>query len=136
MGSATLTPRVLIVEDFPDTADLLGRYARLIGCETRTALTGEEALKIAMEFLPQIVLLDIGLPDIDGWTVARTLREKLETIHPVVIAITAFDSHEDRRRSLEAGIDHHLAKPAFRKELMELLMRLVGRSGNAGNATP
>lgn len=131
MGSASLAPRVLIVEDYPDTADLLGRYARLIGCETRTAASGQEALKIALEFLPQIVLLDIGLPDIDGWTVARTLREKLQPIHPVVIAITAFGSHEDRKRSEDAGVDHHLAKPEFRKELMELLMRLVGRSGEA-----
>ncbi len=128
MGSLTLTPRVLIVEDYADTADLLGRYARLIGCETRIAATGEAALKSALEFLPQIVLLDIGLPDIDGWTVARHLREKLEPIHPVMIAITGFGTHEDRRRSVEAGIDHHLAKPEFRKELMELLMRLVGRS--------
>jgi len=129
MGSVSLAPRVLIVEDYPDTADLLGRYARLIGCETRTAVSGGEALRIALEFLPQIILLDIGLPDIDGWTVARTLREKLEPVHPVVIAITAFGSHEDRQRSEDAGIDHHLSKPEFRKELMELLMRLVGRGG-------
>ena len=127
MPSVSLAPRVLIVEDYPDTADLLGRYARLIGCETRAAANGEEALRIALEFLPQIVLLDIGLPGIDGWEVARILREKLAPIHPVLIAITAFGGHEDRLRSTEAGIDHHLAKPEFRKELMELLMRLVGR---------
>ncbi len=127
MASTSLASRVLVVEDHPDTADLLGRYARLLGCETRTATSGDEALRTALEFLPQIVLLDIGLPGLDGWSLARTLREKLEPVHPVLIAITAFCSQEDRRRSENAGIDHHLAKPEFRKPLMELLMQLVGR---------
>lgn len=128
MPGASLAPRVLIVEDHPDTADLLGRYARLIGCETRTAATGEDALTLALEFPPQIVLLDIGLPGVDGWEVARALRERLEPVHPALIAITGFNSQEDRKRSVNAGIDYHLAKPAFRKSLMELLMQLVGRN--------
>lgn len=123
-------PRVLIVEDTIEIADLLGRYARLVGCETRVAATGEEALRIAREFLPQIVLLDIGLPGMDGWQVARILREELLPVHPVLIAVTAFSSPEDVRRSVDAGIDHHLTKPAFRKPLMELLMHLVGREGS------
>lgn len=123
-------PRVLIVEDSADIADLLDRYTRLVGCDTRIAATGEEAVRIAWEFLPQIVLLDIGLPGMDGWQVARILREELLPIHPVLIAITAFSSPEDVRRSADAGIDHHFAKPAFRKPLMELLMHLVGRESS------
>lgn len=125
-------PRALIVEDAADIADLLDRYARLVGCDTRVAATGEEALRIAREFLPQVVLLDIGLPGMDGWQVARILREELVPVHPVLIAITAFSSPEDVRHSADVGIDHHLAKPAFRKPLMELLMHLVGRENGTG----
>lgn len=127
MSTSPLAPRVLIVEDDPDTADLLSRYARLVGCETRTAANGEAALQIAREFLPQIVLLDIELPDIDGWEVARKLREELEPVHPALIAVTALSGNEHQRRSVEAGIDYHFSKPAFRQPLMELLMQLVGR---------
>ena len=127
MASASLGPRVLIVEDDQQTADLLGRYARLLNCETRTCGTGREALEQAMDFLPQVILLDIGLPDIDGWDLAKTLKDKLEPVHPVIIAVTGFSSMEDRAKSKLAGIDYHLAKPSFRKELMELLMQLVGR---------
>ncbi|HVA48143.1 MAG TPA: response regulator [Pirellulales bacterium] len=123
-----LAARVLVVEDHPDTADFLSRYARLLGCEVRTACTGAQALETALEFLPQIVLLDIGLPDMDGWEFARCLRRELEPVHPVLIAITAFRSQDDRIRSLEAGIDYHLNKPAFREELMRLLLELVGRT--------
>lgn len=124
-------PRVLIVEDTIEIADLLGRYARLVGCETRIATSGEEGLLTAREFLPQIVLLDIGLPGMDGWQVARLLREQLLPVHPVLIAVTAFSSPEDLRRSADAGIDHHLAEPAFRQPLMELLMHLVGHGPDA-----
>lgn len=126
-SAGPLTARVLIVEDHPDTADFLSRYARLLGCQVRTARTAAEALETAMEFLPQIVLLDIGLPDMDGWTLAPIVRQKLEPVHPVIIAITAFRSQQDRIRSLEAGIDYHLNKPEFREELMQLLLRLLGR---------
>lgn len=127
MSSTSLRPRVLIVEDYHDTADLLVRYARLLGCDTRSAGDGDEAMRIALEFLPQIVLLDIGLPGKDGWQIARELRERLQPIHPMLIAISAFSTRDDHLRSEEAGIDHHLDKPEFRKELMELLMHLVGK---------
>jgi CheY-like chemotaxis protein len=128
MATASLGPRVLIVEDHFDTADMLGRYARLLSCETRICGTGKEALEQATEFLPQIILLDIGLPDIDGWDLAKTLKDKLEPVHPVVIAITGLASADDRQRSRQVGIDHHLVKPSYRDDLMRLLMQLVGRN--------
>ena len=117
----------MIVEDDHPTADLLGRYARLLSCETRISHTGKDAVELATEFLPQIILLDIGLPNIDGWDLAKTLKDQLEPVHPVIIAVTGRTTHDDRLRSKQAGIDHHLNKPSFRKELMELLMQLVGR---------
>jgi DNA-binding response OmpR family regulator len=128
-GTSPFTgPRVLVVEDHADTADFLSRYARLLACDVRTAASGKQALSTALDFLPQIVLLDIGLPDMDGWELARRLRKCLEPVCPVIIAITAFRSQEDRIRSLQAGIDYHLNKPDFREELMRLLLPLVGRS--------
>lgn len=120
-------PRVLVVEDHAETADFLSRYARLLACDVRIASSGEQALTAALEFLPQIVLLDIGLPDMDGWELARRLRERLDPVQPVLVAITGFRSPEDRIRSLEAGIDYHLNKPEFREDLMRLLLQLVGR---------
>jgi CheY-like chemotaxis protein len=125
--SVTLGPRVLIVEDHADTADLLGRYARLLDCETRICHSGKDALEQAVKFLPQIILLDIGLPDIDGWDLAKTLKDKLDPIQPVVIAITGFASTEDRLRSRQVGIDYHLTKPSYQQDLMRLLMQLIGR---------
>lgn len=121
-------PRLLVVEDYADTADFLSRYARLLGCDVRTSSTGQQALERAIEFQPQIVLLDIGLPDMNGWELARKLREELIDVRPVLIAITAFRSQEDRIRSLDAGIDYHLNKPAFREDLMRLLLQLVGKN--------
>lgn len=127
-GTSPFTgPRLLVVEDHPETADFLSRYARLLACDVRTAASGKQALDTATAFLPQIVLLDIGLPDMDGWQLARHLRDSLHPVQPVFIAITAFRSPEDRIRSLEAGIDYHLNKPDFREELMRLLLQLVGR---------
>ncbi|HET6879910.1 MAG TPA: response regulator [Pirellulales bacterium] len=121
-------PRVLVVEDDADTADFLSRYARLLTCVVRTATSGRHAIKEAQEFLPQIVLLDIGLPDMDGWDLARQLRQRLQPRPLVLIAITGFGSEDDRIRSLEAGIDYHLNKPDFREDLIRLLLRLVGRA--------
>lgn len=118
--------RVLIVEDHADTADWLSRYARLLNCETRTCATGKEALEQADEFRPQVILLDLGLPDVDGCDLAKSLKDKLVGLHTVVIAITGLTSPEDRQRSIQAGIDYHLNKPAFRDELMRLLMQVCG----------
>jgi DNA-binding response OmpR family regulator len=126
MATGSLGPRVLIVEDHADTADMLGRYARLLNCETRICGNGKEALEKADEFLPQIILLDIGLPDMDGWDLAKTLKDKLDPVHPVIIAITGLTSYEDREKSRQVGVDHYLVKPSYRDDLMRLLMQLVG----------
>ncbi|HVX16012.1 MAG TPA: response regulator [Pirellulales bacterium] len=126
--SEGVSARVLVVEDHADTADFLSRYARLVGCNVRTASTAAQALETSLEFRPQIVFLDIGLPDMDGWELAKRLRRDLAPTDPVLIAITAYRSEEDRMRSLEAGIDYHLNKPAFRQELMRLLLQLAWKN--------
>lgn len=125
MGSIVLAPRALVIEDHTQTADLIGRYARLAGCSVRVAYCGRQGLEIAQEFLPQIVLLDIGLPDVDGGKLACTLRERLEPVKPVIIAISGQPINESNPAA--PVIDHFFVKPAFRQELMELLTKLTGR---------
>jgi PAS domain S-box-containing protein len=104
--------RILVVEDSVAAAKLLARVLKGIGNhEVQVAYEGETGLKIAAEFRPDLVLLDIGLPGIDGFEVARRLRQLPEGDRPLVAAVTGYGQEEDRRRSREAGFDEHLLKP-------------------------
>jgi CheY-like chemotaxis protein len=121
--SAVPTPppqRILIVEDNRDDAETLAQLLSLLGHEVRTAHDGPAGLEIARAFPPHVVLLDIGLPGLDGYEVARRLRRELKPA-PVLVAVTGHNEEEDRRRSQEAGIDYHLAKPADPEQLLTLL---------------
>jgi len=93
----------------------------LSGHEVETAFRGKEAVAIATAVEPDVILLDIGLPDIDGWEVARQLRDRPWRRRPLVVAITAYGTEEDRTRSREAGIDHHLVKPADLGQLSKIM---------------
>ena len=113
--------RVLVVDDALDivrTCAILLQYA---GFEVRTASNGHDALKVAAEFHPRIALLDVGLPDLDGYEVARRLRADLTLQMMTLIAITAYGSEEDRRRAKAAGFDHHLVKPVHFNNLLSLI---------------
>lgn len=113
--------RILVVDDNLDivrTSALLLHYA---GFEVRTAINGHDGLKIAVEFHPQIALLDVGLPDLDGYEVARRLRAHRTLQMMTLIAITAYGAEEDRRRSKAAGFDHHLVKPVYFYNLLPLI---------------
>ncbi len=94
---------------------------QVAGFEVATASDGFEALKIALEFEPSVMLLDIGLPDIDGFEVARRLRADSKLKAMTLIAFTAFASDEDRSRAKAAGFDHFLAKPIPFAELLSAL---------------
>jgi PAS domain S-box-containing protein len=114
--------RILVVDDNADSALSLALLLRLGGHEVRTALDGESGLHVAREFRPQVVLLDIGLPRMDGYEVARRLRaEEKGAPRLLVLAMTGYGQDEDRRRSREAGCDHHLVKPVDPDELRRLL---------------
>jgi CheY-like chemotaxis protein len=117
---------VLIVEDNPDGAWTLARVIDLFGHTARVAGDGLEGLRAAREFAPDVALVDIGLPRVDGWAFARELRRRLPD-RPLLIATTAFDSERDRARSLRAGFDHHLVKPLDLGELADLLQRHAAR---------
>jgi DNA-binding response OmpR family regulator len=121
--------RVLIVDDFLDTTRVCAKMLQLAGFEVAIAPDGFEALRVASEFQPSIMLLDIGLPDIDGFEVARRLRADAKFKAMVLIAFTAYASEESRSRAHAVGFDHYVVKPIPFAELLSLLVD--GRPGAA-----
>jgi two-component system CheB/CheR fusion protein len=119
--------RVLVVEDNPDAAESLALLLRAAGHEVRVAADGPAALEAAAAFRPQVVLLDIGLPKMDGYEVARRLRRGAGRDGLLLVALSGYGQEEDRRRSRAAGFDAHLVKPADLDALQELLAELPGR---------
>ncbi len=121
MQKISAPKRVLVVDDDLDTAHSMVRLVRLMGHECEFAINGIAALGIARRFKPEVVLLDIGLPDSRGWEVARQLRRIPELEGMRILAITGRTAYDDARRSLEAGCDQHLSKPLGPDELERLL---------------
>ena len=113
--------RVLIVDDNVDAAELLGDWFRDRGDEVHTVYDGLDAIDAAGTFLPDVVLLDIGLPGMDGYEVARELRKQPDRGEVVLVAITGYGQASDRARSAEAGFDHHFVKPIDVHELDTIL---------------
>ncbi len=115
--------RVLVVEDAEDVAEMLATLLQLWGHDVRKALDGPTALLAARTYHPDVILLDIGLPGQNGYDVARQLRQLTSSRKPVIAAITGYGSEEDRRRSWEAGFDHHLVKPVAPAALQDVLQQ-------------
>lgn len=127
--------RVLVVDDNPDAAESLEMLLRVLGAETRVAGDGEAALAAVRDFHPSIVLLDLGMPGMDGYEVARRIRERPDELgRPLLIALTGWGQPEDRRRTREAGFDDHLVKPVDLGVLKSLLAVVDG--GHAGGERP
>ena len=103
--------KVLVVDDNQDAAESLTLLLQSMGCVANTALSGREALTLAPRFKPDVVLLDIGMPDLNGYEVARQLREIPELRQVMLVALTGWGQPEDKRRAAEAGFDQHLTKP-------------------------
>jgi CheY-like chemotaxis protein len=104
--------RVLVVEDRPDQAESLCLLLQLVGFEVRSADSGPKGLALALEWLPHVVLCDIGLPGgLNGWELAARLRQDGRLEHSHLIAISAYASDEDLRRSCRAGFERHFTKP-------------------------
>lgn len=112
VSSRRSSRRILIVDDNADSARTMAMLQRLRGHETRIADSGPAALEAAADFVPGIVLLDIGLPGMDGYEVAKKLREIPSTRDAFLIALTGYGSEEHRARTREAGFNEHLVKPA------------------------
>jgi signal transduction histidine kinase len=116
--------RILVVDDHLASADALGKLLRIKGHDVRTAHDGLAAVEMADEFRPDVVLLDIGLPKMNGYEVAQRIREQPWGQGMVLIAITGWGQETDRHRSQEAGFDHHLVKPVALPTLLHLLASL------------
>ncbi|HEX4886379.1 MAG TPA: PAS domain S-box protein [Casimicrobiaceae bacterium] len=116
-----LARRVLIVDDNRDAAVSLGMVLTLAGCATELAHDGVEALETADRWRPDVVLLDLGLPGMDGHAVCRAIRERPWGRDAVIVAVTGWGQDEDRRRSKEAGFDSHLVKPVDHDTLLAVL---------------
>ncbi len=119
--------RVLVVDDSEDTTELLGTLLEMAGHSIQVAHTGPSALEVASAFRPDAVILDIGLPGLDGYQVAQRLREDPALKSMTLIAATGYGQEEDLRRSREVGFDQHLVKPIDPGELQRLLAELAGR---------
>lgn len=112
---------VLVVDDNPDSAASMATMLELLGNETRTAHDGVQALAEAATFRPDVILLDIGMPKLNGYEVARRIRQEEWGKDMTLVALTGWGQDEDRRRSREAGFDHHLVKPADLADVQDVL---------------
>jgi signal transduction histidine kinase len=121
---ASASRRILVVDDNRDSAESLATLLRLIGNEVRTAHDGRQALEVAADYQPDMVLLDIGLPVLNGYEVARRLRTDPAYGRAVLVALTGYGSEEDRHRSHSSGFDHHMVKPVDFDVLQTLLTSL------------
>jgi CheY-like chemotaxis protein len=104
--------RVLVVDDSVDAAQSLAMLLESAGHDVQTAHDGPATLEAALDYRPSVVLLDIGLPGMNGFEVAKRLRQQPELGNLVLVAMTGYGHEADRQRSQEAGFDHHLVKPA------------------------
>ena len=113
--------RVLLIEDNDDGREMMAMMLEAQQYQVDTAIDGYEGLRRAAEALPDIALVDIGLPGIDGYEVARRMRQDPATSHVKLIALTGYGQESDRRRALDAGFDAHLVKPVDMSRLLEVL---------------
>ncbi len=126
--------RVLVVDDNIDAAESIAVYLRLEGHEVRTVSDGPQAVAIAQVFAPQIAVVDIGLPGMNGYEVARRLRLQGTEGPALLIALTGYGQKEDRARSIEAGFDHHFVKPADPRLIQEAIARWSAAGGLKAHA--
>jgi signal transduction histidine kinase/DNA-binding response OmpR family regulator len=134
--SPTAGRRILVVEDNADVADTTAAMLALSGHEVRTARDGREALSVVEDFVPDVVLLDIGLPMMDGYEVARRMRQLPATRDKLLVALTGYGQASDRLRGREAGFDEHLLKPVDPAVLNALIARDVPAAAETGEQPP
>lgn len=103
--------RIVVADDNADSAASLAMMLRLLGHEVQTAYDGQQAVEVAATFLPDVMLLDIGMPIMDGYEAARQVRKNLELSNVMLVALTGWGQEDDKRRAEEAGFHHHVTKP-------------------------
>lgn len=125
-------PLILLVDDYEDARVMYGHFLRMSGFEPLEASTGEEALELAYARLPDLILLDMSLPGIDGWEVTAQLKRSATTKHIPIVALTAHALQSERLRTERAGCDGFLAKPCAPPDLLAEITRLLGPKANTG----
>jgi CheY-like chemotaxis protein len=118
---ASVARRVVAVDDNADTLQAMAVLLKRAGHDVRVASSGQEAIELAEAFQPEVVLLDIGLPGLSGYEIARRLRKGTLRTRPVLVAVTGWGQQRDRERSREAGFDLHVVKPIAHATLMAIL---------------
>ena len=117
--------RILVVDDNVDAAETLGQVLEMLGNEVRTANDGEAGVEVAAQFRPDVVLMDIGMPKLNGYEAARRIRQHSWSRGMVLVALTGWGQDDDRKKSADAGFDHHLVKPVKMDALTKLLSGLT-----------
>ncbi len=127
--------RILIADDYDDNRELLRLMLEGAGYSVRETRDGRECVVAARAELPDIVLIDLSMPVLDGWATLDELRadERTRAIH--CIAVTAFAAEQDRQRALDAGFDAYLAKPYRSKDLLDLVERILNRTKAATDSS-
>jgi CheY-like chemotaxis protein len=122
-GARDRKRRILVVDDNRDAVESLGMLLEMMAYDVRTAEDGLEAVDVAAAFRPDVILLDIGLPRLNGYETAQRIRQLDGGRDTLLVALTGWGQEEDRRRSREAGFDHHLVKPVDPDALEQLLQQ-------------
>jgi PAS domain S-box-containing protein len=125
---SSIRQRVLVVDDNQDALKSLCRLIELLGNEVRQAVDGAEAVEVAEKFRPDVVLMDIGMPKMNGYEAARRIRETTWGREMLLVATTGWGQDDDRRRTAEAGFDRHLVKPIDLELLRQILATPIGQS--------
>jgi CheY-like chemotaxis protein len=112
--------RIVVVEDNEDSADMLAEWLAQLGHEVHVARTGPDGVALVLEMRPDVVLCDLGLPDMDGAEVCRRVALEMSP-PPMMVALTGWGMEGDRRRTAEAGFTHHLVKPVALDKLRTVL---------------
>jgi CheY-like chemotaxis protein len=123
---------VLVVDDNADSAQSLAALLSIQGHQVRTAVDGAEGLDVAESFRPDVVVLDLGMPGMDGYETARRLRARPWAGSVLLLALTGWSQDEDRSRSREAGFDEHLVKPVDPERLAHVVQRAGRASAGRG----
>jgi CheY-like chemotaxis protein len=127
--------RILVVDDNRDAADSLAKLIQSFGHDAKAVYDGKEALEETARFGPDMALVDIGMPGLDGYQTVAELRQRRGNVHLIVVAVTAWSRDEDKRRAYDSGFDLHVAKPMTVETLKELL-ELLGPSHEPDDSLP
>jgi CheY-like chemotaxis protein len=125
-SSRRLKPSVLVVDDVPDVTEMIGLFLKHAGYEVATADSAPAALRLANERAFDVIISDIGMPEMNGYELAECLRRRAEYQGIPIIAVTGYSEYDDRGRALRSGFNAHLTKPIDPSELLQLMNKLLG----------